>query len=202
MFGVFDRQFIKLKLGFSPLLYIPGLIRLDFSKEYVFFYFFQAVCYSAYISLLALSIFDYSNTNNGHTFGFWNFGNMIFLGVSLFCNLKLLNFSSSFSFLQIVINFLSTFIFVVLWYLQSQNAQSMIYQTFGEITSSTWFFFFLVMMFFLAVLDKLTYVIYYMVFQKEFVPDFEVKYDVQIQSDNKDTQTNVHFKGVENIDKD
>lgn len=51
----------------------------------------------------------------GGTFGFWVFGQMIFLGVVVLANLKILTFSSTFSVLGLVAFFGSVTLFVISW---------------------------------------------------------------------------------------
>ena len=81
------------------------------------------IAYSAilsfFLTLLALGIFDYGTYKNGFYFGFWNMGNMIFMGVVLLSNLKLLYISNSFSVRYIFSLIISTLLFFLAWYVSN-----------------------------------------------------------------------------------
>lgn len=64
---------------------------------------------------MAFMLFDWSHYENGYGHGYWNFTNMCLFGVILFVNLNVFVFSNSFTLQGFLFNFLSTFIFFVLW---------------------------------------------------------------------------------------
>lgn len=72
---------------------------------------------SFFITLLALGIFDYGSYKDGYSYGFWNMGNMIFMGVVIISNLKMLYISNSYSVTYILSIFISILLFFLSWYI-------------------------------------------------------------------------------------
>lgn len=97
IYGIFDKNFSKAKLNFSPKLYFPGLLWMEFNQIKFTMQIIKAVFYSLFITICSLSLIDYGHYENGHNFGFSNFSNVCLIGVVLTVNLQIFNFSSSFS---------------------------------------------------------------------------------------------------------
>lgn len=114
-FGVFDKSYSKSKQLFSPNLYFPGLINNNFNFKLYIKVSIESFCYSVFITMAAINLFDWGHYKDGNTFGYWTFTNMCFFGTLFFLNTKVLFFSNSYTLVGILINFCSTGAYLILW---------------------------------------------------------------------------------------
>lgn len=129
MYGVFDREYSKYHLQFSPNLYFAGLKFHFFNNTLFLKAFIEGVAYSLMLTLSAFTLFDWSHFKNGHTNGFWFFANVCLLGNVLFSNLKIFSFSQSYTLIGYVLNALGIILYLGLWYWQNLNLNSTLYDS-------------------------------------------------------------------------
>ena len=129
-YGIYDKSYPKANLMFSPSLYYKGLKFHDFNKKLLLKILLESLVYSIFITFASLSLFDIGSFLNGYTFGYWSFTNQCFFGIVLFNNISVILFSWSYSTFIWVINFISTFFYMGVWFWSSNQTSSVIYQTF------------------------------------------------------------------------
>ena len=136
LYGVFDKNFDIDKLLFSPLLYKTGLDNFYFNYKTFLWVIGLGTVLSFYICLTSLAFFDWGNYKDGKFFGFWNFGNMVYMCVVIVCNFKVISLSNSYSLLNIIIIFLCIGLYFLSWFLFNLIERNELYNTFKEITNS------------------------------------------------------------------
>lgn len=117
IYALWDSQTNRRVLTKNHELYAAGPKRILFNARRFLIWFAVGCLQSALISLIALNLIDdaWENTDGG-TYGFWTFGMTVFFAVSLMVNLKLLTFSSSFFFWNILFVTLSVLALPLTWF--------------------------------------------------------------------------------------
>lgn len=185
-FAVFDKTYTKQRMLFSPLLYMTGLDDFYFNIHR----FLTTLCFgwgvSLYITLIAIMFFDWGNYENGYFFGFWNFGNMCLCGSVFISNLKIWIISSSYSSWQFILMILCVGFYFGVWFLLDRVESSVLYLTFWEVIKGKQFYYFLIVLACIAIFEYLYEKMFYNLRERKYEPDFEVRFDANIQMSQAD----------------
>lgn len=178
MFAIFDKSHKREKFLFAPGLYKTGHHNVFFNSYRFIINFVLTITISFYLMLAALSFFDWGGYENGFSYGFWNFGNMVMMAVVVLSNLKIITISKSYSTLLFLFIGVSIGMFFLVWFLLNYLIKSELYNTFFEVFEGRQFFLFLVVVLGLGVFDYL--------FNKLDIHFNIVKYekDYQVSFDN------------------
>lgn len=160
IYGVLDKQYSRTELLNNARLYEAGHKRIHFSKKRFVQNFMICIALSVLVTICAYVCFDYNPRQDGNMYGMFNFGNMVFWGVIVLSNLKVLLISSSYSVLQYSILFLSAFSFFPFWYwmnkLNTSLYSSMLLQSFQEVMYQPEFYVFCVMVLMISIGESLS----------------------------------------------
>lgn len=201
-FAIFDQSYTKQRMLFSPLLYKTGLDDYYFNGFRYLATFCMAMGLSLYMTLIALMFFDFGNYENGFFFGFWNFGNMCLCGAVILVNLRVWILANSFSGWQFIIKFLSIGLYFGAWFLFDQRESSVVYKTFWEILRAMQFYFYLAVLGCLSVFEYLYEKMFYIMKERYYEPNFEVRFDANMQvAEDDDEQVDLALSGVSEQEK-
>lgn len=167
-YGVLDSTHSAETFLSQPKLYASGPRRIFFSKLRFATTLFVATVLSLFLTLTALALFDWEPKPDGFSFGLFNFGNMVFFGVILLVNSRVLVMSNSFSPFLILICFLSTASFILSWKVESTQIGSQLYNTFSEIIHTQEFITYLLLLFGIIVSDMTFSKMYYLAVEAPF----------------------------------
>ena len=200
MYGLFDKTFTKEQMLFNPLMYQTGKQRLylndrKFVKEFV-----MACVLSLYLTFNCLCLFDWGNYKGGFSYGWYNFGNMLTMGIVITVNLRVLLLANAFSLWTFLSVILSIGMYFGFWIRESLDISSNIYTSFGEITSTYQFYIYLVYLFAISVLEYLQIKMEYVQIDKKFIPDFDVQFDAM--ATGNDVELELLISGVSNRELD
>ena len=207
LFGVHDKMYPKKKFLFSNLLYKTGLDNFYFNTKRFLITMFLAFILSFNLVLITLSFFDWGNYKDGAFYGFWNFGNMVFLSVVIIVNLKILFISNSFSFLSVLSVIGSIFLFIFLWFVASAIEADDLYKSFKELTENHHFYLFLVVILGISVFEYIVTIIDYSLYDFIYVPKFKIDfYQISKKKDDENTERkalldNNGFQNLSGIEK-
>lgn len=195
-YTLFDKVYSKSKLLFSPLLYKTGTDDYYFSK----FMFLRMMIASLAVSLLmtstALSLFDWGNYANGWSFGYFNYGNMVIYGAVVVMNLYVFAIANSYSITLFLIVFLSIGLFYGFWFWHSLVPTNDLYQTFWEVIFSIQFFLYNGMLVGMVVILYLGLRIEYFSKEKDYIPDFDIKFDANADNQAANAEAELAISGV------
>lgn len=192
LYGVFDKSHSREKFLFASKLYKTGHNNVYFNLYRFIINFVVTVAVSFYLCLAALAFFDWGAYEDGYTYGFWNFGNMVFMAVVIIVNARIISISNSYSALMFIFIGISIGMFYLIWFLLSYWNQNELYNTFFEIFEGKHFYLYLIVILGVCVFEylfeKLDYhfniVKYESDYQKTFdntklshVDEFDVKKD-------------------------
>lgn len=104
LFAVFDRDCDYETLEFSWQYYFPGPKKL-FLNSMVFSQWVSSGIVQSLIMTMLCSLINEQPQFDGSYYGFWEYGMIVFSCIILLANIKILNFSSSFSFMNLFIIF-------------------------------------------------------------------------------------------------
>ena len=203
IYGIFDKEYSKVKLLFAPLLYKPGHDRFYFNNKVFITQTILAYVLSFYNVALALALFDWGNYTNGYFFGFINFSNMCILGNVIRANLKSLAIARSYNFLNIFIAFIGVIFFFGAWFIQNTFEWSILYQTFDEVLGTQQFYLYLLGILGLSIFETIFTMWEYMTFETKYIPDFEIRFDANVELSNVDVdQIDLALSGISDHQKD
>lgn len=203
IYGVFDKEYPKVKLLFAPLLYKPGHDQFYFNNTTFITQTILAVILSFYNVMLALALFDWGNYANGYSFGFINFSNMCILGNVIRANLKSLAIARSYNFVNIFVAFMGIVFFFGGWLFQNLMTWSILYQTFNEIIGTQQFNLYILGIISLSTFETIFTMWMYMVFETKYIPDFEIRFDANVELSNVDVdQIDLALSGISDHQKD
>lgn len=195
-FALFDKVYPKTKLLFSPLLYKTGTDDYYFSK----FMLVRMIVGSLLISLLmtstALSLFDWGNYANGWSFGYFNYGNMVIYGAVVVVNLYVFAIANSYSLTLILLVFLSIGMFYGFWFWRSLTPTNDLYQTFWEVIFSMQFFVYNGVLIGIVVILYVGLRIEFFSKEKDYIPDFDIKFDANADNDAANAEAELAISGV------
>lgn len=161
LFGIFDKTHRKVKFLRAPLLYRSGQDHVYFSLKRFGVNALLTTLLSLFLTLAALAFFDWGTYEKGYTYGFWNFGNMVFLAVVVIVNAKILSISSSYSFMLILFIAISLGMYFLMWRLLSFWHRNELFGTFDEILQGRHFYLFMVVVLGVCVVEYLVAVLDY-----------------------------------------
>lgn len=176
-FGVYDKTYPKDKLLFSPLLYRTGMDDFYYNGYQYITSITFALSLSLYMTLICLMYFDYGNYQDGHFFGYWNFGNMCLCGAVLLSNFKIFSISNSFSIYYFLIILLTIVFYFGGWFVLSMMSSNVMFNSFWAVIGTFQFYFYVATLLAMAILEYLFIKMYYQLRELKYVPDFEVKFD-------------------------
>ncbi len=202
LFGVFDKTYPKSKLLFSPLLYKTGTDHFYFNYRKFVWNVVSPFLIGLFIMFTALAFFDWGNYSNGHSYGFWNFGNMAYFGVVIIANLKVLSISNSYSFLSLILVVLGIIFFLGAWLFLNLMESNELYNTFKEVIGGEHFYMFIVTMLGVCVLEYLLVKLEYFSTEMKYVPDFEVKFNPNAGGKTGANQVDLALSGVSDHQED
>lgn len=159
IYGVFDKQFSRAELLSTHKFYEKGLKSEYFNTRRFVQNIVVCVILSMFLTICAFVCFDLNPRDDGNFYGLWNFGNMVFFGVVVLSNLKILLISNSYSVMQYLIVLISTTSFFLVWYLiQQLNTSiysSIVYNTFYEVVGKPEGYIFLLMILSVSLFESL-----------------------------------------------
>ena len=194
LYGVYDKIFTKDQLLFSPLFYETGTKRLYLNGKIFLHEVVMGIIFSCYLTFNCLLMFDWGNYKGGVHYGWYNFGNMISMGVIITVNLRILVLSNAISLWNLVVTFISIGSYFGIWFFESSLPSSKYYNTFWELTRSFQFYIFLVYVFVITIIEYIITKIEYYEIDKKYVPDFDVKFDAVAK--NGGGEVKIEYSGV------
>jgi len=201
-FALFDKVYPKAKLLFSPLIYQTGIDDLYLNEGKVAENQATGILLSFFLTLTTLALFDWGTYANGWSFGFFNYGNMCFYGCVVIVNLKIFVISSSYSIYQILLVLLSIFLFAATWFWRAKSPASDLYETFGEIIFSDQFIIFNIILVGIVMMEYLINRVSFFATERQYVPDFDLKFDANADNQNSNVETELAISGVSDNQED
>ena len=198
LYGIYDKIFTKDEMLFSPLFYETGKKRLYFNGKIFLFEIVMGIIFSCYLTLVCLLLFDWGNYKEGQFYGWYNFGNMISMGVIITVNLRILVLSNAISLWNLVVTFISIGSYFGIWFFEHTLPSSNYFNTFWELTGTFQFYIFLVYILVISIIEYMIVKIEFYLVDKKFVPDFDVKFDAVTKNAGGDVK--IEYSGVSNRD--
>lgn len=198
LYGIYDKIYTKNEMLFSPLFYQTGKKRLYLNGKIFLHEIVMGIIFSCYLTFNCLLMFDWGNYKDGKFFGWYNFGNMISMGVIITVNLRILVLSNAFSLWNLVVTFISIGSYFGIWFFESSLPSSHYYNSFWEITASHQFYFFLCYVLVITIIEYIIIKIEFYEIDKKYVPDFDVKFDAVAK--NNDGDIKIEYSGISNKD--
>ena len=197
-YGIYDKVYTKDEMLYSPIFYVTGKKRLYLNSKIFLKEMVLAVGLSCYLTFLCLLLFDWGNYKNGVFYGWYNFGNMISMGVVITVNLRIFLLANAFSFWNFVVIMLSIGSYFALWFLESSLSTSKLFNTFWEITATYQFYIYLIYNLSFSIMEYMIIKLNFYSIDKNYVPDFDVKFDAVTKTGSG--QVNIEYSGVSNKD--
>ena len=107
------------------------------------------------LTMISLSLFDFGAYNEGKFFGWFSFGNMVALGVTLVLQMKLFSMSNTFSFFLLLSGCLAVGLFLIFWMVESFISSSNLFATMTEILLSWQLYLYLLVAFCIGIIEYL-----------------------------------------------
>lgn len=171
IYALFDRQTCDIVLLSDPIFYSPGPHRVLFSVGRFSKWFLAAAIQGAITVFFALVLFDTKfSVEEGQTFGFWAFGQAMFLAAVILSNLKILTFSSSVSLLQITVMLISVGSAFVFWKITSIQKINPLHLTMEEMFAHPHFGIFLIGLVAISLIDWAVHKLVDLTLFKQYVP--------------------------------
>lgn len=178
VFGIYDKSRKKSKFLFAPLLYKTGQYNVYFNGWRFATTFIVTSITGLYICVTSLGFFDWGAYHDGHSYGFWNFGHMVYLAVVIIINVKILSISNSSSVFQYLSILLSLALFLLMWFLLSSYERKELFNSFSEIFNGVQFYLYLVVVFGICVFEYLCTLLEYHFSISKHEAEYEVTFDV------------------------
>ena len=179
LFGIFDKTHKKAKFLYAPLLYKTGHNNVYFNFWRFLINVLVTMVISLYICLTSLAFFDWGAYENGYSYGFWNFGNMVYFAVVVIVNAKILSISSSYSVLLLIFIVISIGLFFFLWLLLNFWKGNELYNTFYEILNGRHFYLYFVVVIGICVFEYLYAKLDYHFNIVKYEAEYEVNFDIK-----------------------
>ena len=200
LYGIFDKIFTKQQLLFSPLMYQTGKRRLYLDDRKFIHEVVLSVLFSCYLTFLCLVLFDWGNYSGGVSYGWYNFGNMLTMGIVITVNLRIVILANAWSVWTFVVLVFSVSIYFGIWVYESLDVTSKLYSSMLLLMGTYQFYMFLIYVSAMTVLEYILIKIEYYRIDKKFVPDFDVQFDAIGHTD--DAQLELLYSGVSNRELD
>ena len=200
LYGIYDKIYSKQQLLFSPLMYQTGKKRLYLNNNKFLHEVIMSVIFSLYLTFLCLVLFDWGNYKNGVSYGWYNFGNMLTMGIVITVNLRIIVLANAWSIWTFVVLLFSVSLYFGIWIYESLNISSKIYSSFVELTTTFQFYIYLVYVFTMTILEYILIKLEYYNIDKKFVPDFDVQFDAITKG--QENELELLYSGVSNRELD
>jgi magnesium-transporting ATPase (P-type) len=195
-YGIFDKIFSKEQLLFSPLMYQTGKRRLYLNDKKFLHELILSVLFSCYLTFLCLILFDWGNYKNGVSYGWYNFGNMLTMGIIITVNLRVIILANAWSIWTFLILFFSLALYFGIWIYESLNVNSNLYSSFLLLIQTYQFYIFLIYVFTMTIMEYILIKMEYYQIDKKFIPDFDVQFDAIAKGE--DVELELLYSGVSN----
>lgn len=117
LYGIFDVSFDRDTFLTYPKLYKTGIDGIYFNIRKFIKNFTITFVIALYLIYGAFITFDWNPTMQGHTYGMWIFGNMLYMSVIIIVNAKILTISNSLSLLLLLSILLSIGFYLMMLYM-------------------------------------------------------------------------------------
>jgi phospholipid-transporting ATPase len=195
-YGIFDKIFTKQQLLFSPLMYSTGKQRLYLNDKKFLHELILAVLFSCYLTFLCLVLFDWGNYKNGVSYGWYNFGNILTMGIVITVNLRIIILANAWSIWTFLILLFSLCLYFGIWIYETYNVNSNLYSTFLLLIQTYQFYIFLIYVLTMTVMEYILIKIEYYQIDKKFIPDFDVHFDAIAKGE--DAELELLYSGISN----
>ena len=155
LYGIFDSSFDRETFLSRPQLYKTGLDDVYFNNAKFIKNFLMTFAIAFYLVYAGLVAFDWNRSHDGHSYGMWNFGNMVYMAVIVVVNAKILTISNSYSILLLMSIAVSIGGYFFIWSLLSNNPNNVLFNTFDEIIYQKHLYIFLIFVFCVCMFEYL-----------------------------------------------
>jgi phospholipid-transporting ATPase len=197
-YGIYDKIYSKQEMLFSPLFYETGKKRLYLNNKIFLKEMVIGIIFSSYLTYLCLLLFDWGNYKDGAFFGWYNFGNMLSMGVVITVNLRIFLMANAFSIWNFIVIWISIGSFFGLWYLQNRFAGDYIFGSFFPMLKSYQFYIYIVYNFSISIIEYMIIKLEFYEVDKKYVPDFDIKFDAVTDGNTGDIK--IEYSGISNKD--
>jgi phospholipid-transporting ATPase len=195
-YGIYDKIYSKQEMLFSPLFYETGKKRLFLNNKIFVHEMVIGIIFSCYLTYLCLLLFDWGNYKDGVFYGWYNFGNMLSMGVVITVNLRIFLMANAFSIWNFIVIWISIGSFFGIWYLQNIIKGDNIEGSFFLILRSYQFYIFIVYNIAISIIEYMIIKLEFYEVDKKYIPDFDVKFDAANKGDTGNVK--IEYSGVSN----